>query len=135
MNIYHKHESEILLEKIRNEKDPNKRFQILKHFFIQKITKNIDQDFKLINTNFVVDFEQYHNTYSMIYRSLFLNVLSMINVLMIEKGLDELDLSQFDIRSCMSDISSEEEDLMEENDYSICNSINSLSDRFYEKID
>lgn len=118
------------LEQIKVETDKEKRFNLLKKYFTENITKNLYHNMDLLNTA-QIDFDQFKNMYVLIAKDLFLNILLASDTLISEKHAYCLDTSQIDacdnIISLESDfpkssssISISKDD--SDNEYSICQS-------------
>lgn len=73
------------LEQLKNEPDGEKKFKLLKKYFVEKITRGLYQNMDLLNTT-QADFEKFKNMYLMIARDLFMNTLLAVDTLAPERG-------------------------------------------------
>lgn len=106
------------LEEIKKETNREKRFNLLKKYFVEKITTNLYQNMDLLHST-QTDFEQFKKMYLMIGKDLFMNILLAIDSLLIERGTYELDkLYSVNVPMCMITDSNMDSD----NEYSICES-------------
>lgn len=96
------------LEKIKQETDKEIRFNILKKYFTENITKNIYQNMDLLHST-KTDFDQFKNMYIMIAKDLFLNILLAVDTLVAERQYYILDTSKVDICNNIVGITSTEE--------------------------
>jgi len=110
-------EPNVYLEEIKNETDKEKKFNILKKYFTENITKNIYQNMDLLN-NTPSNFDQYKKTYTLIAKDLFFNILLAADTLINEKQVYELDISKVNIQNNNFNITHNEPC----NEYSICES-------------
>lgn len=67
-----------------NEKD--QRFEILKKYFTEKITKDIYQNMDLLYAA-SADFDQFKNMYMLISKDLYMNIFLAVNILSTERGI------------------------------------------------
>lgn len=127
MNNYHKIMQDelnyallpnIYLEEVKKETNKEKRFNLLKKYFTEHITKNLYQNMDLLNAT-QIDFDQFKNMYVMIAKELFLNILLAVETLVNEKQHYRLDTSQIDVCNNILGSTSEQYD-DRENEYSIC---------------
>lgn len=102
------------LELVKHENDKNKRYQLLKKYFTENITKNFYQNMDLLNASHV-GFEQFQNMYLMISKDLTLKLLLAINILSSEK--ETYDLCVDDIKTALLNHKENEMEM-----YSICKS-------------
>lgn len=109
-------ESNEYLEQVKNEIDQEKRFNLLKKYFTEKITKNLYHSMDLLNTA-QTDFNQFKNMYILIAKDLFLNIILAADTLIGEKHSYHLNTSHIDICGDINDI-----DNNTNNEYSICRS-------------
>lgn len=86
-------ESNKYLDETKKEADKEKRFNILKKYFVENITKNIYQNMDLLQT-VQTDFDKFKHMYRMIGNSLFLNILFAVEVLTTEKKCYQIDLPE-----------------------------------------
>lgn len=112
----HALESNVYLDEIQKETDKEKRFQILKKYFTETITKNLYQNMDLLNAS-STDFKQFKSMYIMIAKDLIINMLLAVNTLVSERGIYNLDPEDIDILSNIVGLTNSE---CEENEYSIC---------------
>ena len=128
-------EANIYLNKIQHETNKEKRFQILKKYFTEAITKNLYQNMDLLNSTLMSplftsknndnqadqaelkDFSQFKSMYVMIAKDLILNVLLAVNTLVTERGIYNLDSKNVGI---LSNIIGQTNSECVENEYSIC---------------
>lgn len=119
-DLNHALQPNIYLEEIKNETNREKRFNILKKYFTENITKNVYQNMDLLNTT-QTDFNQFKNMYVMIAKDLFLNFLLAVDTLVAERQCYTLDTSKIDIcNNIFGSTTTEQSD--DQNEYSICES-------------
>jgi hypothetical protein len=76
------------LEQIKNETDKEKRYQILKKYFTEKITRNLYQNMDLLYST-QVNVEQFQHIYTMVEKDLFMNILLAVDTLISEGGINK----------------------------------------------
>ena len=91
------------IEQLKNETDQEKKFNLLKKYFTESITKKLYQNMDLLYA-MNVDFEQFKNMYVMISKDLFLNVLLAVDTLVTERKKYVLDTSKINITSSLVEI-------------------------------
>lgn len=109
-------EPNVYLEKIKNETNREKIFQILKKYFTENITKNLYQNMDLLNTT-PTDFEQFKSLYVMIAKDMVMNTLLAVTILVKERNIYELNADNINVFNSIVGITNTEQ---EENEYSIC---------------
>jgi hypothetical protein len=111
------------LEQLKKETNKEKRFNMLKKYFTEKITQDLYQNMDLLFAT-TTDFEQFKKMYLMIARDLFMNTLLAVDTLVEEKGNYQLDLSSVKSMTKSNSLSNEA------SEYSIVESY--MSDSFSE---
>lgn len=118
------------LEQIKVEIDKEKRYNLLKKYFTENITKNFYHNMDLLNTAHT-DFEQFKNMYILIAKDLFLNILLATDTLIGEKHSCHLNTSQIDICGDVIDVEHNTDQKINSdicnNEYSICQSYITLN--------
>lgn len=107
------------LDFVKKETDKEKRFNILKKFFVQDITKNVYQNMDLLNA-LQTDFDKFNNMYTLIKKDLILKVLLAVDTLVSERQCYQIDLSEINIYDNIFTNGTSSTD--NENEYSICES-------------
>lgn len=112
------------LDEIKNEDDKEKRFNILKKYFVENITKNIYQNMDLLQT-VQTNFDKFKHTHNVIGNDLFLNILFAIKILVAERQGYQIDISKINICENLSKSIDDENN----NEYTICESYINLFDK------
>ncbi len=103
------------LDYFKNETDKDKRFEILKKYFTEDITKNVYQDMDLLNTQ-KIESEKFNNTRAIIKKHLILKILLAVNTLVSERQYYDINLAAITSNSKIFG----SESIASDNEYSIC---------------
>ncbi|XWV25217.1 putative ORFan [Tupanvirus deep ocean] len=120
-DINHALEPNKYLELVKNESDKEKRYNILKKYFTENITKNVYQNMDLLYSS-QANFDQFKNMYVMIAKDLSLKVLLAVDTLVSERGSYQLDLSEINSYNNIFQPDLFDKSIKSDDEYSICQS-------------
>ena len=97
-NVNYAIEENEYLSRINSEKNPDKRFELLKRYFTENITKNVYMKMDLLNSATEDGFKDMYYTVG---KFLFMNILLAVETLVSEKGTYKLELKQDNINEVL----------------------------------
>lgn len=97
--------SDKCLEIIKDESDMDKRFELLKKYFVENITKNFYEKMDLLNM-IETNFDEFKKMYIIVAKNLFSNISFAVQILVSQKKCYSIE-NNFDIANNIMALTSE----------------------------